>query len=267
MPPEMEDAPNKDSRYIVPGLRRGLAILRLFNDQRKAISPPDIARELGIPRATAFRLVYTLESDGLLERLPNSNAFQLGVGVLSLGFEYLGSLDIAEIGRPILEDLRDRTDASTHMGILDGTSVVYIVSVASTHRLRNHVSIGSRMPAHATSTGRALLLDKGRQELGKLYKGAELRRFSDRTPGTIDALCKRLENERAKGYVSYKSEFSSGIASIAAPVRNHAGSIVAGINVSDYESLPILQDMDGGLKDEVLKAALQISLKLGYKPK
>lgn len=263
----MESAPKKNPRYVVPGLRRGLAILRLLNDHRKTISLPEIARELNIPRATAFRLVYTLESDGLLQRLPNSNAFQLGVGVLSLGFEYLGSLDIAEICRPILEDLRDGTDASTHMGILDGTSVVYIVSVASTHRLRNHVPIGTRMPAHATSIGRALLLDMKRQELKNLYDGAELRKFSDKTPGTIDGLCKRLEDERAKGYVSYKSEFSPGIASIAAPVRNHEGGIVAGINVSDYESLPIMQDMDGTLKDKVIEAALQVSLKLGYRPK
>lgn len=257
---------DEDSRYIVPGLRRGLAILRLFSRQRRTLSVPEIVQELAIPRATAFRLVYTLEADGLLQRFPqDGNTFQLGAKVLSLGFEYLDSLDLTEIGRPILEDLRDRMDASSHMGIRDGTEVVYIISAASAHRLRNHIPVGIRMPAYATSIGRALLLDMSREALGSLYEGVEMRRFSANTPVDVETLYERLAQDRTKGYVAYRSEYSEGIASAAAPVRNRAGQIVAGINVSDYESLPIMEELDGHLKDEVLKAARQISLRLGYR--
>src|SRR5918912_2220120 len=151
------DSPLEQHRYVVPGLRRGLAVLRLFTRDRRVITVPDIVRELGVSRATAFRLAYTLEADDYLQRAPHSNAFRLGLNVLSLGFEYLGSLDLIEVARPVLEELRDRTDASAHMGVRDGAEVVYVLKAPSQHRLRSNVMVGARMPVHATSIGRALL--------------------------------------------------------------------------------------------------------------
>jgi DNA-binding IclR family transcriptional regulator len=252
-------------RYIVPALRRGLAVLRLFSKDRTVITVPEIVRELGVSRATAFRLAYTLEADGYLQRAPHSNVFQLGLNVLSLGFEYLASLSIVDFARPILQDLRDRMDASTHMGVRDGTDVIYLLSASSTHRLRSNIAIGSKMPAHATSVGRALLFDFSQAELRKLYQGVKLPRYSEQTPTSVDALYKRVEIERTLGFVSYRSAFAPGIASVAAPVRDQSGRIVAAINVSDYESLPIMREQDGRLKDEVLRAAAAISHDLGYR--
>lgn len=254
----------EQDRYIVPGLRRGLAILRLFTRDRRVVAVPDMVRELGISRASAFRLAYTLEADGYLQREPHSNAFRLGLNVLSLGFEYLGSLDLVEIARPVIDDLRDRTDASSHLGVRDGTEVVYVLKAPSRHRLRNNLTVGTRMPAHATSVGRALLLDMSRDELKALYRGVKLERMSPQTPGTLDELYTRIEAERSKGYVAYRSEYAVGIASVAAPIRDGTGRIVAGLNVSDHESLPGMQDQDGALKDEVLRAAAQISRGLGH---
>jgi DNA-binding IclR family transcriptional regulator len=257
--------PEEQDRYIVPGLRRGLAVLRLFNRDRRVVTVPEMVRELGVSRATAFRLAYTLEADGYLRRAPHSNAFQLGLNVLALGFEYLGSLDIIEVARPVLEDLRDSTDLSAHMGVCDGTEVTYILKAPSQHRLRSNVTVGSRMPAHATSIGRALLFDAALEDLRALYRNIEMQRFSAQTPATVDELHACLEAERRKGYVAYRSAYAAGIASLAAPVRDAAGQIVAAINVSDYESLPAMADQDGKLKDQVLQAAATISRGLGYR--
>ncbi|RYE79667.1 MAG: IclR family transcriptional regulator, partial [Oxalobacteraceae bacterium] len=127
---------DETERYIVPALRRGLSLLRLFSRDRRVVTLPEIVRELSVPRATAFRLAHTLEADGYLQRAPHSNAFQLGLNVLSLGFEYLGSMDLLDIARPALEDLRDRLDLSVHMGVRDGTDIVYVLSLPSQHRLR-----------------------------------------------------------------------------------------------------------------------------------
>ncbi|WP_046867007.1 IclR family transcriptional regulator [Microvirga massiliensis] len=254
-----------EDRYIVPGLRRGLAILRLFSKTRRVITVPQIVRELGISRATAFRLTYTLETDGYLRRVPHSNAFQLGLNVLSLGFEYLGSLDLVDVARPVLEDLRDQMDASAHMGVLDRTEVVYVLKAPSQHRLRSNVTIGGRMPAHATSIGRALLFDTPLEHLRALYREVKMEVFSKQTPGTVAELHAQLEEERQKGYVSYRSAFAAGIASVAAPVRDASGQIVAAINVSDYESLPGMQD-EKHLADAVRRAAMAISRGLGYRP-
>lgn len=262
---EKKDLASDTERYIVPALRRGLAMLRLFNTKRRVISVPEMVRELQVSRATAFRLAHTLEADGYLQRAPHSNAFQLGLNVLSLGFEYLGSLDLVEIGQPILESLRDRMDASAHMGVRDGTDVIYMLSAPSKHRLRSHIPVGTRMPAHATSIGRVLLFDTSLEELRKLYRGVKMQKFTSQTPATVDGLFKELTLERKKGYVSYRSAFAQGIASVAAAVRDQNGRVVAGVNVSDYESLSIMQEQEGRLKDEVLRAAAAISHGLGYR--
>lgn len=258
------DAADGD-RYIVPALRRGLALLRLFSGERRVISVPEMVRDLGVSRATAFRLAYTLEADGYLQRAPHSMAYQLGLNVLSLGFEYLSSLSAVEIARPILEGLRDRIDASVHMGMRHGLEAVYVLSAPSRHRLRSAVNVGSHMPLYATSIGRALLFDTSVDELRAMFSGIQMTSFSAQTPTTIEALHAQLEKERKRGCVSYRSAFVPGIASVAAPVRDQSGRIVAGINVSDYESLGVMQDRDGALKDEVLQAAAAISRDLGYR--
>lgn len=262
------DTQGDDSeRYIVPALRRGLSVLRLFSRDRRVVTLPEIVRELGVPRATAFRLAHTLEADGYLQRTPHSNAFQLGLNVLSLGFEYLGSLDLLDIARPALEDLRDRLDLSVHMGVRDGTDVVYLVSLPSQHRLRTNVGVGTRSPAHANSIGRATLFDLPYPELRALYRGVKLAAYSDQTPTTLEALYQRVSEERAQGYVSWRSAVIPGIATVSAPIRDAEGRIAAALNISDYESLPIMQEQNGRVKDEVLRTAALVSHSLGYRPR
>jgi DNA-binding IclR family transcriptional regulator len=262
------DADGDDSeRYIVPALRRGLSVLRLFSRTRRVVTLPEIVRELGVPRATAFRLAHTLEADGYLQRTPHSNSFQLGLNVLSLGFEYLGSLDLLDIARPALEDLRDRLDLSVHMGVRDGTDVVYIVSLPSQHRLRSNVSVGTRSPAHANSIGRATLFDHSLDALRALYRGVRMAPYSEQTPTTVEALYQRLAEERQQGYVSWRSAIIPGIATVSAPIRDAEGRIAAALNISDYESLPIMEEQNGRVKDEVLRTAAIVSQNLGYRPR
>lgn len=253
-------------QYIVPALRRGLAVLRLFRHDRRVVSLPEIVRELGVTRATAFRLAYTLEADGYLQRAPYSTAFQLGINLLSLGFEYLGSLDLVEVARPILEDLRDRADASAHLAVQDGIEIVYVLKAPSRHRLRSNVTVGTRMPIHTTSIGHAMMFDSSPEELRKLFAGINMRERFAHAPADVDALYKELVEQRSLGYVAYRSRFVDGLHSVAAPVRDATGGIVAGLNVSDYESIPAMGELEGSVKDKVLRAAMAVSRGLGYRP-
>jgi DNA-binding IclR family transcriptional regulator len=253
-------------QYIVPALRRGLAVLGLFAHDRRVITLPEIVRELGVSRATAFRLAYTLEADGYLQRAPHSNAFRLGINLLSLGFEYLGSLDLVEVARPIVEELRDRADVSAHLGVQDGVEVVYVLSAPSRHRLRSNVTVGARREMHAASIGRVLMFDSTPDELRQLFQGVDMRAHFPHAPADADALYAEVQAQRRQGYVAYRSRFAEGLYSVAAPVRDASGRIVAGVNISDYESIPAMQELEGRLKDEVLRAAMAISRGLGYRP-
>src|SRR5450830_376738 len=94
-------------KYLVPGLERGLRLLCEFSRQDKTLSAPELARRLDVPRSTVFRLLTTLERMGFVERNDGGRDYRLGMAVLRLGFEYLASLELTEIGRPLLDRLRD----------------------------------------------------------------------------------------------------------------------------------------------------------------
>src|SRR5690348_15611352 len=114
------------SRITVPGLERGLNILQLFNRTRTVIKPPEIAEELDIPRSTVHRLLQTLEKLAFLKRVETGSSYTLGPAVLTLGFDYLGSLDIVQLSNSVLRELRDQTQGSAHLSVRNGTDIIYL---------------------------------------------------------------------------------------------------------------------------------------------
>ncbi len=253
-------------KYIVPGLQRGLQILQAFNRDRPNIGAPEIAKELGIPRSTVFRLMQTLEFMGFLEKLENSSEYRLGVGVLSLGFEYFASLEVTELARPILEKLRDDTGFSAHLVIRDGWDVVFILKAAAKDTFSNSVNVGLRLPAHSSILGRMLLADLSDAELKQVFPVGELTKFSDQTPTTLAEMTKLLQEDRKNGYAVGASYFQSGIGSISAQVRDNSRRVVAAINVIYHDSTVKKSDAEGKYLDRVLQAAHEISRLLDYHP-
>jgi DNA-binding IclR family transcriptional regulator len=252
----------EQGRYVVVALRRGLAILNMFRRDRRVVTIPEMTEALGLPRATAFRLAYTLERDGYLQRVPNSPAFRLGPKTLLLGFDYLHTTEVVTSGRDALTALRDRTGFSTHMCVRDGTEIVYVFTASSHHHMRGDIPVGTRYPCHAVASGRALLFDMTKAEIKELYRGVSLEVFSSPTPTTIDALWSRIERERKLGYASNRSGFVSGIVSLSAPVRDVGGVIVAAINISDSEA--VLKDIET-VRDQVVGTAAEVSARLGWR--
>ena len=104
-----------DDRYTVPGLARGLQLLMQFNRDERELSGAELSRRMGLPRASVFRMLFTLEQSGFLERCPDSVSYKLGLSVLRLGFELLASMELTEVGRPIIDELRDRSGFSAHL--------------------------------------------------------------------------------------------------------------------------------------------------------
>ncbi|HUZ74665.1 MAG TPA: IclR family transcriptional regulator [Stellaceae bacterium] len=248
----------------VPGLERGLNILRLFRRDRAAIAPPEMARELGIPRSTVHRIVATLEAMGFLRRVEGGGgAYAPGSAVLTIGFEYLGSLDIVQLSNPVLARLRDETNCSTHLAVRNGAEMVYLSRYASRGGVSSNVNIGSTLPAHATVIGRVVLADLAEAELAALYRGTRLERYTEHTPTTLAALMTLLAEDRQRGYAVSTSFYERGVTSVAAPVRDQSGKAVASINAVAVDIALDDQFLRGGLKDRVLAAAAAISAMLG----
>jgi len=265
LPPSVVAAPQLDERYLVPALARGLALLECFGSGREELSLVELARGVGMTRSAAYRLVYTLAELGFLVRHPERKSYRLGPRVLSLGFAYLASQELAEMARPHLEALRDRTDCSAHLAVLDGTEIVYIARFADKKALTSRITVGTRFPAHATSMGRAILAQLTAEEVRRRYDGRTLARFSTTTPTTLKALQGVLEADRARGYVLSRSGFEAGIASVAAPVFDADGIAVAAINISTPESTLSGNAIETTIKDQVVQTAKTISEWLGHR--
>lgn len=254
-----------DQRYIVPALERGLRVLRAFSRERPAIGLADLARELGLPKTTVFRIMHTLETMGFVRRFDDGRTFRLGPAVLTLGFEYLAALELPEVARPALEALRDATGASSHLAIRDGTEIAYVSRFASRSALASTINVGSRLAAHASSMGRVLLADLEPAALDSLYGDAPLDRYTDQTPTTLAALKEMLAADRRRGYVVSRAYYEKGVVSIAAPVRDATGRAVAAINVTAAAHTVEAAALETTMKDAVLEAAGKISAWLGYR--
>ena len=237
-------AENDSERYLVPGLARGIAILRLFNAGRKVISAPEMAVELNIPRSTVFRLASTLCDLGLLKKVEHGQAFELGMGLLSLGFEYLASLDISELGRPVVDRLAEETGCSAHLVLRDGLEVVVVYKAKGPSNLTGALTIGSRLPAHATVLGRACLADSSLDELRGLFADREMPRYTAETPLTPEALHGLIEQDRERGYAISDAAFEAGISAVAAPVRDHSRRAVGAVNITLPGKIGDYADLD-----------------------
>ena len=226
----MADADN--DRYNVPGLERGLRLLGEFSRAEPVLAAPELARRLGVPRSTVFRLLTTLENLGFVERTPDGRAYRLGLAILRMGFEYLASLDIVELGRPLLEALRDDSGHAASLVVRDGRDVVYLHRASSRSPFATSVQVGTRLPAHATVFGHVLLGDLPLAALRALYPEPTLETRSPRTPADVATLFEQVQKIRAEGVVVAEGFFESHICTVAAPVRAEGGHIVAALGLT-----------------------------------
>lgn len=261
-----EDRNGDDAeRYLVPGLQRGLEILRCFRRDRTHIGAAEVAKELRIPRSTVFRLMTTLEYLGFLERSRDGREYRLGAAVLTLGFEYLASLEITEHARPLLQRLRDDTGYNSHLVIRDGREVVFVLKVAAPSSLVGSVSIGTRLPAHATVLGRVFLANMDEAQLQALYPDETLDRFTPQTPTTLAELKAILAEDRRRGYAVSEQFFERGISAIAAPVHDGTGAVVGAINITIPAGEVDRRRLHGELARKVVDTARELSRLLDYR--
>ncbi|KIX34363.1 IclR family transcriptional regulator [Burkholderia pseudomallei] len=263
---DADDARN-DSNYVVPGLERGLRILAEFSPREPVLGAPELSKRLGIPRTTVFRLLQTLESLGFLERADKDRNYRLGVAVLRLGFEYLSSLELTDLGLPVIESLRDATGFTAHIVIRDGRDVVFVAKAQNAGNAFGSVrmNVGTRLPAHATTHGHVLMGDLSLAQLRALYPERALERVTKATPETVDALFDVIRDDARRGYGIGNSAFERDISVVTAPVRNEASRIVAVVTVTVPRPEIDAALVAEGLVEKVVRAAAELSRRLNYR--
>lgn len=262
-PPRLLDNMSPDSRYFIEALHRGFNILEAFDADTPWLSQGEIADRVGMDKSTVFRFVYTLEELGYLERNPDTKKYRPGLKILTLGFTTLNNLGIAELARPHLQSLFDECNETTNMAVRDGDEIVYVARISSHRVISVNLSIGSRLPVHCTSMGKAQLLDMTRGDLLDLLGPGPYEQVTKKTITTLDDLLADLEASRRRGYALNNEELVAGLRSVGVPIRGTNSKIVAAINVAVPDTRVNLRELKSRFAPLAVEIGQQISAALG----
>jgi IclR family pca regulon transcriptional regulator len=249
--------------HFVQSLERGLSVITAFGADSTRLTLSDVARATGLSRAAARRFLLTLVDLGHVSF--DGKHFELTPRVLTLGYAYLSGLSLPAVVEPHLEKLSQRTGESASLAVLDGHDIVYVARVPTSRIMTVSINVGTRFPAYATSMGRVLLAGLADEDLQTYVRTVELERLTSRTVRTTDALLETLEQVRRRGYALSDQELEDGLRSIAVPVRNRTGTVVAAVNVSTHASRHSRDGVRKALLPPLLEAQehIEADLRLG----
>ncbi|MFD3531406.1 IclR family transcriptional regulator [Streptomyces sp. NPDC058664] len=251
---------------LVPAVTRALDILELFLDGDGTVSTPEIVRRLQLPRTTVHELVNTLTARSYLVPVPEqAGRYRLGVRPYQLGSRYAEQLDLADEGRQVARAVAETCDETVHVAILEGTDVIYIAKVDSTHAVRMVSAAGRRLPAHCTSVGKMLLASLPEEELAaRVPDGAELVAMTPNSVTDPAALRAALADVRRRGVALESRESNPDVSCVAAPVRDRTGLVVAALSIS----VPMIRWSEARraeLEELAVKGAAELSERLGHR--
>ena len=214
----------------IQSLVRGLSVITAFGEGRARLTLSEVARQVGLSRATARRVLHTLVDLGYAAT--DGQDFWLTPRILSLGYSYLSSQGLPQLANPHLKALSDEVRESTSLTVLDQDEVVYVTRMAVRRIMRSTISVGTRFPAHATSMGRVLLAGLPEAELDAYFARSERRALTPATVTDEAALRRILQDAREEGWTMVIDELEPGVCSVAAPLLDRSGKAVAAINAS-----------------------------------
>jgi DNA-binding IclR family transcriptional regulator len=241
-------------------------LLKAFLSREKEIGVSELARRLDLGKSTVHRLLTTLVQEGLVERNPDTGAYRLGLTMFELGQVVQSHMDLHGAVGPVLAALREETHEGCQVGVLDGHEVVYIDRLESSQTLRLFNETGRRVPVHTTSSGKVLLAHLSEAELERVLAAASpLAQMTPRSITDVEVLQGELAKIRARGWSEAVEEREIGVASIAAPIRDAAGTVVAAISIGGPAARMGAQQRRR-LAEVVVEAGEAGSRRLGWSP-
>lgn len=246
----------------IQSVSRALSILELFSDKRPSLRVSEVAELTGINRATCYRFCQTLRELGYLEEL-GGRRFRPGLKAVSLAHSALSSRELPELALPYLRQLRETVNETVNMGLLDDTDVVYVARVLSDHLIALRLYVGSRLPAYASSLGRAQLAFLPEEEAEEILDRSELTPITSHTIINRRRLTAELKRIRSRGYALNDQEIANGLRGVAAPVLAASGRPIAAINISVPRPLSEPGEIENVLAPKVMATARDIGALAG----
>ncbi len=223
----------KNPKNYVASVGKAFAVLKSFTSEAFELTLSEVAARADLDRGTAFRLIKTLIELGYLQAIPQSRRFRLGVACLDLGYTVLSHGSLRTIVEPLLRDLVPEAGDAASLGILDGGDVIYLARVsAGLDRYKMDRRPGTRIPAYSAALGHAMLAHLPREEQIQRLESRPRVKLSERTLTDLDALLTRLDQVKKKGYALSDGENAYGLRTLATPILDAQGSVIAGLSVT-----------------------------------
>jgi IclR family pca regulon transcriptional regulator len=253
-------ADGRSGENFVQALDRGLAVIRAFDADNPELSLSDVARLTGLTRAAARRFLLTLVELGYMHT--DGRKFALRPRILELGYAYLSSLTLPEAATPHLDRLVEQVHESSSVSVLDGGEVVYIARVSTRRIMTIAINVGTRFPAYATAMGRVLLAGQSNDWIDSYLASTQLKPLTTRTIVDSAKLRAELLRIRTHGWALVDQELEDGLRSVAAPIRDADGEVVAAVNLSSPAHRRTLDAIRRELLPPLLNTAAQIEADL-----
>jgi IclR family transcriptional regulator, pca regulon regulatory protein len=259
------ESPDREP-YYVRAAERVLQVIRAFDAEHPSQTLSDIATATGLTRATARRLLLTLQDLGYANS--EGRHFTLTPRVLQLGYAYLSSMSLVEIARPHLRALARELSETASLTVLDGDEIVYLDLATSSRLSSIQISVGTRFRAHTTSMGRVLLAGLPEEQIEGYLKRLEQYRRSERTVRPIDDLRHEIAETAKRGWATVDQELEEGLRGVALPVRDKQRKVVAAVNVSAHAARKTIADLADLYVPVIRNSVAQIEAGLvGYRPR
>ncbi len=242
-------------------LVKGLKVLETLALSEGSCSLTDMAKQCGLSKSNAHRLLRTLEECGYVRREPKSRTYESTLRLWELGTRVFGRLDLRAIAAPHLRELARVTKESVHLSVFDNDEAVYVDKVESVHAVRAYVGVGDRGPAYCTATGKAMLAGMPDDVVARVCE--RLKRFTPNTATSPRRLKADLELIRKQGYALTVGEWREGVLGIAAAIRSPSGVVVGGVGIAGPEERMRQADTEKQVA-AVTEAAERISHDLGF---
>ena len=246
---------------FMASLARGLAVVQAFQERKRHLTIAQISHRTEIPRAAVRRCLYTLIKLGYATT--DGRTYSLLPKVLTLGHAYLSSTPLAVSAQPYLDRMSEQLHEACNMATLEGDDILYIARSATTQRLISvDLSVGGRLPAYCTSMGRILLAALDDVTLNEYLAHAEFQAKTSRTLHTAEALLECLQKVREQGWCIVDQELEQGLRSIAVPVYDASGQVLAALNVSTHAGRVSRTELEQRFLPIMLSSSRELSAQL-----
>ncbi|MBV8357775.1 MAG: IclR family transcriptional regulator [Deltaproteobacteria bacterium] len=252
--------------YSIQVLDRAARILDCFRLERPELRLTEITAATGLHKSTVYRLLEVMRRHHFVQFDEMTGAYRVGIRLFELGAVAMAGCGFDKYARPALEELAATTGETAHLCVLHESEIVHIAKVESSFALRIATPVGRRHPAYCTSVGKAILAYLPAEALAAYLGTTELRPLTPKTITSPALLKAQLRRVAEQGYALDDEEVHEGVRGVAAPVRDYSGEVVAAITITGPVSR-ITRSKLPELAEHVIKAADNISSRLGYRPK